>query len=91
MRTGDLWNCTLHLPKATHTSATSFNYGTIIPAGYEPDDDFIHIVDSGYQNSKATVKTTGDVEITYTNSTGALINRVDTGHAYTTSWIISAQ
>jgi len=90
VRTGSLWKCTLHIPKATHVSAYDFNFGTIIPAGFEPGDTVSHLVDSGAENIKAKVNTSGDVEVCYEDNAGAQIYKTDTGFAFSTSWIVTA-
>ena len=90
IKTGSFWNCTLHIPLAGHSSANSFSFGSLIPAGYAPQDNFNHLVDSGQQNIKATVSSSGQVDIYYWDNAGAQVSRVDTGNAFTTSWIIPA-
>lgn len=87
VRTGNLWNCTLHLPKANHSSSNTFLFGTVIPDGWRPQETTTQIVDSGNENIKAYVSTNGMVSVNYSDDQGNSNNRQDTKTSFSVNWI----
>ncbi len=88
VRTGNLWNCTLHLPKADHSSSNTFLYGTVIPDGWRPQETITQIVDSGSENIKAYISSNGMASVNYSDYEGNVINRDNTKTSFSVSWVI---